>query len=296
MVIPESQLATWSSQGSITQSAQTYGSVKLALESKDTSYASKDYETFLQGSYGNDTNVYADSDVDVVIKINALFFRDLSRLTPEQAAAYIGSFENANYSYTDFKQAVVAVLSKRFPNDVSLGKKALWIKPNAGRRNADVIISAQFRRYHEFHNLSDQRYDEGLAFLTANGTLIENFPKQHSANLTKKHQDTNKRLKPIVRVFKNMRNHIREKKLLADDVAPSYFIEGMLYNVPDDKFTASYADTVAKCHDWLAQSDQTKLVCANHMHWLVRAGETTSWAPEDFAKFLSTVRDIWMKW
>jgi tRNA nucleotidyltransferase (CCA-adding enzyme) len=73
MAIPESQLTTWSSQGSVIQSAQTYGTIKLALESKSTTYADKDYEIFLQGSYGNDTNVYADSDVDVIIKINALF-------------------------------------------------------------------------------------------------------------------------------------------------------------------------------------------------------------------------------
>jgi len=36
MAIPESQLATWSSQGSIQQSASTYATIKLALESKDT--------------------------------------------------------------------------------------------------------------------------------------------------------------------------------------------------------------------------------------------------------------------
>jgi hypothetical protein len=64
MAIPESQLTTWSSQGSITQSANTYATIKLALESGDTTYAGKSYEIFLQGSYGNDTNVYADSDVD----------------------------------------------------------------------------------------------------------------------------------------------------------------------------------------------------------------------------------------
>jgi hypothetical protein len=296
MAIPESQLTTWSSQGSITQSAQTYSTIKLALESKGTTYADKDYEIFLQGSYGNDTNVYADSDVDVVIMINSLFFRDLSRLPPEQAAAYKRSFEDAKYGYSDFKTAVVAILSTRFANDVSLGNKAAWIKPNAGRRNADVLISAQFRRYHEFHDHSNQRYDEGIGFLSAGGKLTENFPKQHSANLTKKHQDTDKRLKPVVRVFKNMRNHMRDKKRLAEGIAPSYFIESMLYNVPTDKFTASYADTVAACHDWLTQTDQTKLVCANYTHWLVRAGEHTSWAPENFTKFLAAVRDLWMKW
>jgi hypothetical protein len=217
-------------------------------------------------------------------------------LPTDQAVAYQRLFRRATYTYSDFKTAVIAILSKRFTSDVSLGDKATWIKPNGGRRNADVLISAQFRRYHKFHDYSNQRYDEGIAFITAGGKLTENFPRQHSANLTKKHQDTNNRLKPIVRIFKNMRNHMLDKKLLAEGVAPSYFIEGMLYNVPDDKFASSYAGTVAACHDWLVRTDQTRLVCANYMHWLVRAGEQTSWPPENFTKFLVGVRNLWMKW
>ena len=67
MAIPEAELDTWSHQGSITQSASTYASIKRALEAPDSRYAGKHYEVFLQGSYGNDTNIYAESDVDVVI-------------------------------------------------------------------------------------------------------------------------------------------------------------------------------------------------------------------------------------
>lgn len=233
--------------------------------------------------------------MDVVIKINSFFFHDLSLLPFDQTKAYQSSFEDAQYGYSDFKTAVVAILSKRFPNDVSLGNKAVWIKPNAGRRNADVLISGQLRRYHEFHSHSNQRYDEGIGFLVG-GKLIKNFPTQHSANMTKKHQETKNRLKPMVRIFKNIRNHMISNKLLAEGLAPSYFIEGMLYNVPNEKLTASYADTVVKCHDWLVQADEMKLVCANYMHWLVREGEPTSWPSQNFSLFLKAVRDLWLKW
>jgi hypothetical protein len=66
MAIPESQLNTWSAQGSVQQSKNTYATVKGVLESGSAPYSSRSYDTFLLGSYGNDTNVYADSDVDVV--------------------------------------------------------------------------------------------------------------------------------------------------------------------------------------------------------------------------------------
>jgi tRNA nucleotidyltransferase (CCA-adding enzyme) len=78
MPTPESQLDTWSSQGAIAGSRDTYATVKRALESSSTGYAAKDYRVFLQGSYGNDTNIYAESDVDVVIRFDDVFFYDIS--------------------------------------------------------------------------------------------------------------------------------------------------------------------------------------------------------------------------
>jgi hypothetical protein len=55
MAIPEAQLDTWSHQGSVTQSATTYNSIKNILEAKDSPYSGKNFTVFLQGSYGNDT-------------------------------------------------------------------------------------------------------------------------------------------------------------------------------------------------------------------------------------------------
>jgi hypothetical protein len=80
MAIPESQLETWSHQGAIATSRNTYASIKGALEAWNTTYADKDFEIFLQGSYGNDTNIYADSDVDIVIMLKSVFRSDRSLL------------------------------------------------------------------------------------------------------------------------------------------------------------------------------------------------------------------------
>jgi hypothetical protein len=67
MPIPESQLETWSHQGSVTQSKDTYAPVRSALLDSKAVYKDKQFDVFLQGSYGNDTNIYAESDVDTVI-------------------------------------------------------------------------------------------------------------------------------------------------------------------------------------------------------------------------------------
>lgn len=69
MAIPESQLETWSKQGSVTQSSTTYQIIRNALLDAKAVYADKTFEVFLQGSYGNDTNIYAESDVDTVMRL-----------------------------------------------------------------------------------------------------------------------------------------------------------------------------------------------------------------------------------
>ncbi len=88
MSIPEAQLETWSKVGSQTQSKDTYATIRNALDDKNAPYAGS-IEIFLQGSYGNDTNVYGkDSDVDIVMLSDRAYFRDLSRLSAIESAAY----------------------------------------------------------------------------------------------------------------------------------------------------------------------------------------------------------------
>lgn len=77
---------------------------------------------------------------------------------------------------------------------------------------------------------------------TTDGTRIENYPKLHRENLTKKHQSTEQWLKPMVRVMKNMRSKLVADGTLDPGAAPSYYIEGLLYNIPNEKFGTSYGD------------------------------------------------------
>jgi tRNA nucleotidyltransferase (CCA-adding enzyme) len=97
MGIPESQLEIWSRQGSAVQSRDTYATIKGALEEAAAPYAGKTFGTFLQGSYGNDTNIYADSDVDVVIRLDSTFFYDEANLSEDQKNAFHRAHPNASY-------------------------------------------------------------------------------------------------------------------------------------------------------------------------------------------------------
>src|SRR5207245_7302390 len=106
--------------------------------------------------------------------------------------------------------------------------------------------------------LSDQVYDEGICFFTGSGECIANYPKQHSANCTAKHRASQNRFKPMVRVLKNLRGKLIAEKMIASDVAPSYHLEGLLYNVPNDKFNASYEDCFINAINWIQKADRSK--------------------------------------
>ena len=296
MAIPESQLETWSHQGSIVQSAQTYDVIQRALNDSTSPYYSKDFSIFLQGSYGNDTNVYRDSDVDVVMRLNQTYYSDTSALTPNTKSTYDKAFSRATYAYPEFKKDVTAWMQKKFGAAVKPGKKAIFIPAEGNRRDADVLVCAQHRRYRAESTGVDALYDEGIVFWTSDGTEIINFPKQHTENCTTKHQNTNQRFKRMVRVYKNMRNRMVDEGYLEDGVAPSYFIEGMLWNVPSDRFVQSYEDSFVNTFNWVVNTDKTKLACANDLHWLVRDNLAICWSTKNFDTYLPAVKKYWADW
>lgn len=296
MGIPEPQLSTWSHQGSITQSSSTYATVKAALESSDAGYSAKKFRVFLQGSYGNDTNIYSESDVDVVIVIDSMFRHDLSSLGEEQKAAFKATHSDATYKYLDFKKDVLDALKKRFGTDVDPGEKAITIKANGNRRKADVLIAMQYRRYHHYQSIANQSYDAGICFYTKSGSLIANYPKQHSENCTRKHQATNSWFKPMARIFKNMRSKLVSDGAIGEGAAPSYYLEGLLYNVPVENFGGNYSDSFVNCINWLMQADRSKFVCANEQYYLLWPDSRTSWTAEDCEEFLAAAVVLWNEW
>lgn len=296
-MIPEAQLVTWSHQGAIQGSRDTYQSIKQTLEASGTPYSGKKYKVFLQGSYGNDTNIYAESDVDIVIQLNDCFAHDLSKLSEDQKAAWKEVFKDAVYTHFDFKKDVLKVLTDNFGDDAKSGNKAIMIKANGNRRKADVITAIQFRRYRKFNGINDQVYEEGIGFYNTANELIANYPKQHSANLTRKHQSSNELLKPMVRVLKNLRSKLLEDGLIEAGTAPSYYLEGLLYNVPDDKFTRSYQDCFLNAFRWiLNEADKSKLVCANEQYFLLRDNAHTCWPKQHGEAFLNAAVELWDNW
>ena len=292
MGITERQLETWSHQGSTVQSAATYRSVRSALADKRAPYAARNFEIFLQGSYANDTNVFAESDVDVVICLSSVFYDDITELNESEQATYSADWTSAPYTFNQFKKDVAAWLQSVFGDGVKVGSKAIFIPGDGARRDADVLACVEHHRYTSYRSKLDKQYHKGICFWTSSGEKIVNYPKQHAANCTGKHQSTQNLFKPNVRAFKNVRNAMVDAQYLGDGVAPSYFIEGLLWNVPQAEFSRSYVRTARNALSWLNLCDASKLVCASDLHWLIRDGAKECWNDKDYRTFLRSVAEF----
>ena len=299
MAIPEAQLTTWSGQGAITGSASTYATVKRALEADSASYTSRNFDVFLQGSYGNDTNIYAESDVDVVICHNGAYYQDLDQLSAAEKVAYSAApTAGASYSYDDFKKHVEAALREAFGDNVKPGTKAFKVQASGGRRSADVIVAFKHRRYYRYVSDDDCDFHEGISFFTSVGNRTDNFPKMHSDNATAKHQAASRNYKGVVRIFKNLRGKLVDDGKLANGDAPSYFIEGLLYNVPNECFQGStWAEIVLKVLRWLhTTTDRTKFLCVNERYYLLRDNSPVCWPTANGGKFIAAAVNLWDNW
>jgi hypothetical protein len=177
------------------------------------------------------------------------------------------------------------------------GSKAITIDANGSRRKSDVIAAIKYRRYFQFRSANDSRYAEGICFWNKGGQMIVNYPIQHSLNLSTKHQNTSGLLKPLTRIFKNMRSRMVEEGMISSGAAPSYFIEGLLYNVPDEKLTSSYENCVVNVLNWYQQeASKIDLVCANEQYYLLRDGKNTCWNQKNADEYISAAIELWRQW
>lgn len=247
-------------------------------------------DIYLQGSYKNSTNVTKSSDVDLVVQLETIW-RDNKEILPvDQLAKYDASHVHTSYPFSEFNQEIFSALLQYFgTGNVTNDNKCLKIKEHGRYCNADVIPCFTYRYYGFFESVDRQHYQEGMFFITNEGKLVRNFPKQHYEALTKKSNATNGIFKETVRMFKNMRDDLIDKGVIHEGIAKSYYIENLLYRVPIQHFTTS--ETLTEIYKSILEhlilmynSNQIqKLTCANEIDLLI---SDTNWKLENVREFL----------
>ena len=248
MPIPESTLSRWSHHQAGTAFKQAHVPIREALDAYKGLSQFK-YEIFLQGSYKNDTNLGGDSDVDVVVRLASKLKPRVVVLSGEQLQED-GSHRFALERWQSFREHAMKAMRARYGKAVKSGRKTLKLPKGKIPADADLVVTLS--------------YKEGIGFyLPDEGRWVVSYPQQHHQRGLKKEKATNERFKRTIRMFKAARNQLVSKRALTKEDAPSYFIECLLYNVPDGLFAPKLAPTYTGILDWMKTAKLKDFKCQN---------------------------------
>jgi len=304
MAITEQQLLTWSNLGATVASTNTYNSIKAAID--DIKWIKEvKYDTYLQGSYRNFTNIRGDSDVEVIAQLTSIFQYDNSSLSQEQSSMFQEVYsKGANFSLNDFRQATFKGLQDYYgKQNVSLGSKAIDVVGFNGRLNADVLCCIEFRKYKSFSKANSQDYFSGIKFYSTNESRwVISYPKLHYHNgVNKNSQDrTNGNYKPVTRIFKNIKLYLVQKNIISKNLAPSYFIQCLLYNLPHNLFKGnSYQSILVQLLNGLVAStnnNQLKDYICQHRQLELFGKAKEQWNVNDAIAFIKVIIELYKNW
>ncbi|WP_340106837.1 hypothetical protein [Rhodohalobacter sp. 8-1] len=75
-------------------------------------------------------------------------------------------------------------------------------------------------------------------------------------------------------------------------IAPSYFIECLLGNIPTNKYQGSYSEMFLKILNYLADNNWDDFLCLNGLRSLWGEGNE-SWTDERARRYLVKTIDLW---
>lgn len=253
----EARFAHWQKPASDTEETQIEAISKRVRQAMNRSdfLRQRQWLIIKQGSYHNNTNVRAGSDVDLCVCLSDAFFID-GPANDQPTHAEFGRVA-MSFTFEQYRNHVAWCLSQEFgAAAVTIGNKAIQLHKNDGDRiDADVVPTYTFQQFGPRFAPTWQRNppDYGVALLTTTGQRITNFPAQHYANGCAKNDRTGRRYKRVVRIIKRLRDHMAENPNLPQSArdrakaTASFLIESLVYNcldTPHFQNTSIYDDVV----------------------------------------------------
>ncbi|GIF22141.1 hypothetical protein BJ973_002466 [Actinoplanes tereljensis] len=179
----------------------------------------------------------------------------------------------ADYGWAEFRDDVVATLAESYT--VRMGRRCVNVDDPGSQfgEMVDILVATQ--------------HQEGVFFLDQEGRPIVNFPKQHRRNGDDKDRRTGGRFKQVVRETKRRRLPVLPE-------APSYLLECLLYNVPDEVYrTATPGDALAWLHRFQHEDPGgfAALPCQNGINRLFGSGPD-QWDAGEAARIVDVLRQL----
>ena len=216
--------------------------------------------------------------IDYAVRLAHRLKPRVAALTGEQLQSD-GSHRFALERWQSFRDHAMKAMRARFGKAVKSGRKTIKLPKGKIPADADLVVTLGHR--------------DGIGFyLPDEGRWVVSFPQQHHQRGLKKEKATNKRFKRTIRMFKAARNRLVDKGVLKKEDAPSYFIECLLYNVPDDLFKPKLAATYTGIVDWLKKEELKDFECQNGRVDLFGPGKE-QWSVKKARTFLRALQELW---
>jgi hypothetical protein len=236
---------------------------------------------YAKGSYKNNTNVRLDYDVDIAVEYTGFRFTEQTgaalNLDPESLGIYPYT---GSYTVAKFKDDVEQALVDQFGRSaVKRGNKAMRVREAKTTLPADVVPSFIYEEVYGRSVSGDPLTRRGTRVFPDQGPYIHNWPQQHYDNGVAKNNDTGYRFKRLVRIVKRLENELVKNGLIEE--VPSYLVECLVYNVPNDNlgysaFTSDLRATLAHvfnntmtdgaCKEWI-EVNEVKYLFHSSQAW-----------------------------
>lgn len=228
MTTLEDRLAGWTGPSSDNEQDKQERTERMIREAVAAHEAFKGhrFRIYTKGSYANNTNVRADSDVDIAVQCQEVeYWEEEAPGAHPPGPSYSGIWTPATLR-TELGRA----LSAKFPGQVdSSGSTAFQIDATSSRVDADVVPAFDYRYY-----FSSGGSRTGSRIFKKSGASIENYPDQHLEKGKLKNNATNTAFKKTVRIMKRTENAMVTARVY--EALASYFIECLVYNCPPSIF------------------------------------------------------------
>ena len=159
----------------------------------------------VKGSYANNTNVRADSDVDIAVEWKSWAYITKSNEASQRSWAQLGvTLGDSGPTPATYRQWVEQALAGGLGSNVvdPSGNKAIFVAASSTTLDADVVPCFQHKRY----DRPGRAPHVGIRLYPKKGGMVENWPEQNRVNGNRKNEQTGKRYKQLVRAIKRLEN------------------------------------------------------------------------------------------
>lgn len=229
-MVTDEELAGWTGPSSGSEQEKQDRTERMIREAiaAHAAFDGVSLSIYAKGSYANNTNVKSDSDVDIVVECREVVY--WQEFDPSVGGHPAGSPYKGEWTPDYLRAQVKIALETKFPQgSVTRGTTAFEVEASTARVNADVVPCFTFRMY-----FTDGTYREGTRLFKTSGGWVENYSNLQLTLGRAKNVRTNGAYKKTVRILKRLENVLVAAGF--SEEVPSYVMECLIYNCPDNYF------------------------------------------------------------